>query len=108
MHNLRIHHTREQIVNAFCEALEDHIAKCKAKGIHHTNFNISIWFNPATGELSAIHKKEWKHTAGITPYRYMFKDYETEIAERFLAAGYHIEPAAHWNGIYRRTREISW
>lgn len=107
-HSLRIHHTREEIVNVFCEALTDHINKCKNNGIHRTEFNISIWYNSATGELSATHQKRWKHADGITPYRYMFKDYETEITDHFRAAGYHIEPAVNWNGLRRRTREISW
>lgn len=31
-----------------------------------------------------------------------------EIVDRFRTAGYHIEPATHWNGLRRRTREISW
>lgn len=107
-HSIRIHHTREKIVDVFCEALSDHISKCKENGIRRTEFNISIWYNSSTGELSAVHKKGWKHADGITPYRYMFKDYELEIADRFRTAGYHIEPAAHWNGLHRRTREISW
>lgn len=104
---LQCGHTREEIVNTFCENLMMKIQECANKGRHDMCFDATVYYHKPSGKIFASHNKEWK-PGDWTPYHYHFDDYASEVKEKFRQAGYIIKPTGYIGGVWQLTEDICW
>lgn len=107
--DLNMEHSREEIINCFCDSLMEKIKQKAANGNRITSFDSSIWYYSPTKEITIKPDYEkWTEQDKWDCYKYSFSDYKDEIKKRFEKAGYIIKPTGYIGGVYQRTEDIMW
>lgn len=95
--------TREDIVNAFCDAIMEKIKKANEEGYRKTCLTApSLYLQDGRLVLRYTGKNAEKAIC------YSFYDYRDEVAAKFIKAGYSIRPTGYIGGVWQRTEHIHW
>ena len=106
---LKVEHTREEIINAFCENLMNRIQKATSDGRHKTCFDASIYYDCISGKIYGTYPDELRGThRRLDPYKYLLDDYASEVKLKFIKAGYTIKPTGYIGGVWQLTEDICW
>lgn len=106
---LKVEHSREEIVNAFCGNLMKRIKDAASKGRHDCCFDASVYYHTPTGKIYS----DWRdnsstYSKDYDAYKYRFDDYASEVKEKFRQAGYTIKPTGYIGGVWQLTEDICW
>lgn len=99
-------HSREDIINAFCENLMHKIQNNAKEGRHRMCFDASAYHHIQSDKMYGEYDRSWKSKDYDLPYR--FDDYADEIKKRFQKAGYIIKPTGYIGGVWQLTEDIYW
>lgn len=105
--NLCCAHTRQEIVDMFCQNIMIGINRAVSEGSHKTNFAGYICYHKPSGEIAPRQKPEWKWE-DCDNYHYSFRDYRDEVKAAFVKAGYIIKPTGYIGGVWQNSEDICW
>ena len=101
--------SREEIVNAFCENLMEHIQERAKEGDKKTCFYASVYYEYETGKLYSTYQAKWRGKGDVyDSNKYRFDDYASEVKAKFKQAGYVIKPTGYIGGVWQLTEDIMW
>ena len=102
-------HSREEIVNAFCENLMERIQEKAKEGGHKICLDAHVYYEYETGKLYSTFQEKWRGKGDVyDSYKYRFDDYVDEVKAKFRQAGYVIKPTGYIGGVWQLTEDIMW